>query len=634
MENFDKFILSNFLKEIKKQGYSSKVLVKDIWQFRVACYKFNYFMKHIALPKIKKKSFYEAVFIEFRILPHIEFIIRNAILKLGSEWSFTIICGIDNYEYMYSISKNIDKNINIICLDYTNLLPEDYNNLLTSESFWNILTGEKILIYQEDSLIFRNNIKPFLTYDFVGAPFTKSSNDTPNCVGNGGLSLRTKMKMIEIIKKFRLEDLKLNSSTIAYMQLMNLNVAPEDVYFSKNMQEFNIGDVADWDTAYKFSSEQVFNSESFGGHKFWISNKDWKTFLKKIFRCGRYYPSSNLDKFLKFKKLPNNFNRNDTMANAFDIDLEFFCRVNNIEYVNDLFTLEYISTISLDGFIYHPKQIYNIFTNLELYRFSNNIYSFYGNEITTIQSFVNKHLYNSTFDYMSDILIKKKYDILNDNYDTYILAFLGNEEQAINLLSKIISYKKINHEFNIAFCINRNSIKDDKNIKNIIKNNFDFYAIYYSKEMGTDITPTLLMYNDIIKLHSPKYIIKLHTKTISNLYNELTDYLMTTPFQQLQNSGMSMCNCVGNPNMYLDLNNDIYNNELKKKYKHKIHSDYFFVIGTIFYCENIVFDKVLEFVKNNNYRSYLLNNLYENNSINQAFSPIHFLERLFGVIKL
>ena len=86
-------------------------------------------------------------------------------------------------------------------------------------------------------------------------------------------------------------------------------------------------------------------------------------------------------------------------------------------------------------------------------------------------------------------------------------------------MSRIIKYKDINKEFNIAFCINKNISKDASVIKKIIKNNFDFYAIYYSNELGTDITPTLLMYNDIIKNHSVKHILKFHTKTISNAYN-------------------------------------------------------------------------------------------------------------------
>jgi hypothetical protein len=54
----------------------------------------------------------------------------------------------------------------------------------------------------------------------------------------------------------------------------------------------------------------------------------------------------------------------------------------------------------------------------------------------------------------------------------------------------------------------------------------------------------------------------------------------------------------------------------------------------MFYCNNIVFQKTVDFMKNNNYRAFLLNSLYENNSINEEHSPIHFLERVFGSIML
>ena len=57
-----------------------------------------------------------------------------------------------------------------------------------------------------------------------------------------------------------------------------------------------------------------------------------------------------------------------------------------------------------------------------------------------------------------------------------------------------------------------------------------------------------------------------------------------------------------------------------------------FVAGTIFYAESVIFDSVLQFIKKSSPHSYLLNNLYENNSINNDFSPIHFLERVFGII--
>ena len=634
MSNLDRQVLDNFIKEMSDLCYDVKDLeIFNIWKFRYICYKLNYFMKHIPLPHIKENNYYEAVFIDFRELPNMEFILRNSILKLGKNWSFTIICGNNNYNYMLNIKNNISKNIKIIKINYDNLSNSDYSTLLMSKEFWNLLCGEKILIFQEDSLIFHSNISPFLNYDFIGAPFLKNSNDTPNGVGNGGISLRTKCKMLDVINTCRIEETVINSSTKNYMDIFNLKVIPEDIYFSKNMQEKSIGDVADWNTASNFSSEQVFNPDSFAGHKFWISNENWQYFLKKIFGFKKYSAKSDLNKFLKFKHKNFDLNNNDKILNAFDIDLELFCCVNNIKYINDSTALEYINTIGLDGFIYHPKQLYNIFDNLELYKFLDNIYAFYNKNTYTIQDFANKYIYNTSFDYISDILIEKKYDTLNDNYETILLVFLGNENVGVDLLNRIISYKNINNEFNIGFCINRKEVKNLKPIKKLISENFDFYSIYYSKECGTDITPTLLMYNDIIKTHNFKHILKLHTKTISNLYNELTDFLLLNPINKIISQKRRYSNCIGPDNMYQNILNDKFNNILKNKYKNKINLTYSFVIGTIFYTDNITFNKVLEFVKNNNYKSFLLNNLYENNSINYNFSPIHFLERLFGSIK-
>jgi hypothetical protein len=65
---------------------------------------------------------------------------------------------------------------------------------------------------------------------------------------------------------------------------------PEDVYFSKNMIDFNIGKVADWNTAFNFSTESCYNPNSLGGHAFWINNKDWKTTIHKniLIQVKRY----------------------------------------------------------------------------------------------------------------------------------------------------------------------------------------------------------------------------------------------------------------------------------------------------------------------------------------------------------
>jgi hypothetical protein len=82
-------------------------------------------------------------------------------------------------------------------------------------------------------------------------------------------------------------------------------------------------------------------------------------------------------------------------------------------------------------------------------------------------------------------------------------------------------------------------------------------------------------------------------------------------------------------------NYDIFNKILIERYKDEIDKKkQLFVAGTIFLSESIVFDNVINFIKKNNYHSFLLNNMYENNSVNMDNSPIHFLERLFGVIQV
>ena len=216
------------------------------------------------IPEIKLYSKKEAVLIEFRRFPHIEFLIRNAINKLGSDWSFTIVCGNLNYKMMFSICNNISKNIKIVKTNYDNLDIPKYNIFLKSLDFWNLIEGEKILIYQEDSFIFGKNLDEYMSYDFIGAPWEKSI--LPISVGNGGISLRTKQIMIDIINIVNSEDINKENEEIS-----------EDTFFSKHMQRLNIGKIADWDTAFDFSSETIYSENSFAGHQFWLSDPFWKT---------------------------------------------------------------------------------------------------------------------------------------------------------------------------------------------------------------------------------------------------------------------------------------------------------------------------------------------------------------------
>jgi hypothetical protein len=603
----------------------------DRHKFRYVCFKYNQFMKHVPLPNIQVGSIYEAVFVDFRILPNIEFVVRTAIIKLGSAWSFTIVCGNKNVHYVKQMVKRISTNIKVIKLDYDNMTRNEYSNFLMTSHFWNLLHGDKILIYQEDSLIFKKNIMDFIQYDYIGAPFPKGADDTPNCVGNGGLSLRTKSKMIEVIKKYPVKNFKIGNSTKKYMASVGMDTVPEDVYFSKNIQDYKIGNVADWDTAYQFSSESTFNPNSFGCHQLWSCTTKWQNHLKKVFEYDIYVPNSNITDYLLFSNLSKDIAQIKHIPNAFDIDLDFFCKVNKFEYINKTAALTIVQQKCMQGYIYHPKQLLNYFPDLIFITFLKEIYILHENTILPLPDFAQKYIYDAYFDSLCNLSISKKFDTLNNKYDIIILVFIGNEELGIDLLNYIIKYKKIQSEFNVAFCFN-NKIPSIDKIKQIIKDNFEFYAIYKCNEFGTDIIPTMLMYNDIIKSHHFQHIIKLHTKRIKAHYVKLTRHLLSTPLKTLITKKHKDCNCIGFPDNYISLSADVYNSTILSRYKSQMNKSTF-VAGTIFYTTGLVFDSVLKFIKTNNYKEYLLNNLYENNTINKDYSPIHFLERVFGIIQ-
>jgi hypothetical protein len=111
------------------------------------------------------------------------------------------------------------------------------------------------LIFQTDTIILnRDKIYDFMNYDYVGAPFNRNlkwRKSLPNTdfydVGNGGLSLRRKSKMLEILNNNKMK---------------NKN---EDIYFAyyHNIKKPNVK------KAQEFSIETTYYDKPFGIHKIW-----------------------------------------------------------------------------------------------------------------------------------------------------------------------------------------------------------------------------------------------------------------------------------------------------------------------------------------------------------------------------
>lgn len=320
--------LSNdiILKNCKIENCKNENFTNQKEEFRFLLFSNLNYIRNINLPIFCENSFYESVLIEYRLFPHLEFLIRNTIIKLGEKWCHTIICGNLNYNFMVNMCSAISNKIKVINSNHDNLNPSEYSNFLSNLNFWDLLNGEKILIYQEDSIIFKDNIEDFLHFDYIGAPWPENQNDNRTGVGNGGISLRSKSIMKQIINKISISDTVFNSDTKKYIKDTNSSFPPEDVYFSKNMEDFNIGLLADRNSASNFSTESILNNNSFAGHNFWSSDQNWKN---RIFENNiiQFIPSYDMS-FLEHRGgwttvlnslINNNFYKNNSKIHFFDI---------------------------------------------------------------------------------------------------------------------------------------------------------------------------------------------------------------------------------------------------------------------------------------------------------------------------
>ena len=231
-------------------------------QFREYCAVFTNIIRKVPLPEFPEESQYESVLIEFRMLPHLEFLIRNTIVKLGNKWCHTVVCGTGNVDEMSRICQSISPKIKVIKLQYENLEVHEYTNLLCSKGFWNLFKSEKILIYQEDTCIFENNMNDFLIWDYVGASWPPRSNHNIFNVGNGGFSLRTRQVMLDAIEK-----------------APSNGILPEDVYFTQIIAENKLGKIPPSKVADLFSAEYKYNERCVGSHCFFLYHAYWKEII-------------------------------------------------------------------------------------------------------------------------------------------------------------------------------------------------------------------------------------------------------------------------------------------------------------------------------------------------------------------
>lgn len=202
---------------------------------------------------------YTAIIVEPRCHKALSFVLENFTSNLSDEWSFIIFHGNQNIDFVIDIVdtklKAHKNRIQLINLKVDNLSIDDYNRLFKyNKEFYAHIPTETFLVFQTDTIIFKKHrhlINEFLKYDYVGAPWGYHPRENL-AVGNGGLSLRKKSKMLEIMESEGESD------------------APEDVYFS-DPKHVSIYKPSKQEAMF-FSVEQIFHPVSFGCHKPWMGS--------------------------------------------------------------------------------------------------------------------------------------------------------------------------------------------------------------------------------------------------------------------------------------------------------------------------------------------------------------------------
>jgi len=201
---------------------------------------------------------YTAIITEPRIHPAWKLVLNNFLTNLDERWDFIIVCGLFNNGFLQNLIETNFKEhkhrITIQQLNIANFHHKEYSNFMVEPYIYELIPTETFLTFQLDTLIsakYKDYIYDFMEYDYVGAPWRSGFPPEYNIdvlVGNGGLSLRKKTKVLHYIRN----DMATLNTRHAYN---------EDIFFSSNIK--NKPSV---EKAKLFSVETLFSEKSFGIH--------------------------------------------------------------------------------------------------------------------------------------------------------------------------------------------------------------------------------------------------------------------------------------------------------------------------------------------------------------------------------
>lgn len=216
------------------------------------------------------ESFLECVIVETRCHINLEPVLKNMSCMIPY-CAITIFHSKENEEYIKNIIyKNGPNKIKMILLDMKIIRPNDYSEFFCREKTWSILTSPKILTFNYDTGIRKNNILRFMEYDYVGAPWNHIIYGNRYIeMGNGGFCLRDRKRMYDICCKF-----KRNKN-----HFIGIEGEPDDTFFASKLINILDAKLPSREIASSFSIEHIYHPDTLGFHFAYkyISVEQWNS---------------------------------------------------------------------------------------------------------------------------------------------------------------------------------------------------------------------------------------------------------------------------------------------------------------------------------------------------------------------
>lgn len=332
-----------------------------------------------------------------------------------------------------------------------------------------------------------------------------------------------------------------------------------------------------------------------------------------------YKPKNNLNTFIKsiYMKNPIKFMYmlKKRGPNFINFDLNFCRKANLLNFNNKVLIQWLISKGLYEGILIHPKQLENLYPNIELYQdHANEIIVKKNEKYYYISDFCNELYHRNLESFLCDFKILQFPNNSLKKKKIFIILFWGNFDIGMEILKNILCYK---FDFNLLI-VKRKGINIPMNLKN--------YVIIETNEYGNDIIPSLIGYYFINQSLEFDYILKIQTKSEESWRNPLVNFFKNkteNELIQLLKNKEYICH----PKFSRDITTKLVN---KKFYTNLNWENKQFPAGSIYFCRKTKFDNILKFIKTNHIK-FFIQNMYDNHYILQSNSPIHFLERLVGI---